>query len=229
MRTLRHIAALAASGLVSVGALCGCGSGTTGNGVASKSPDAIVAAASEAVRGVKTVHVAGSTASGGTPVKLNLRVVSGKGGSGEISQNGLAFRIVAIDQSVYISGSDSFWRHFGGAAAVQLFHGKWLKAPATGELGAFASLTNVPQLFNKLLSNHGTLEKGETTTVDGQKAIAVNDTTEGGTLYVATIGKPYPLEVVKSGAEGGRLTFDQYNQPVSLAAPANSIDLSELH
>ena len=38
--------------------IAGCG-GTSGNGVADKSPDAIVAAATNAIRGVKSVHVWG--------------------------------------------------------------------------------------------------------------------------------------------------------------------------
>ena len=71
--------------------------------------------------------------------------------------------------------------------------------------------------------------KGAITTVNGHKVIAVNDTTKGGTLHVATTGKPYPIEVQKKGSEGGRIAFDHYNEPVSLSAPANAVDLSQLH
>jgi hypothetical protein len=129
---------------------------------------------------------------------------------------------------VYINGSDAFWRHIGGSSAVQLFHGKWLRAPANGQFASIASLTNVHTLFNRLLSNHGTLAKGSTSTVAGQKAVAVIDTTRGGTLYVATTGQPYPVEISKKGSQGGRIVFDRYNQSASLTAPANAIDISKL-
>jgi hypothetical protein len=66
------------------------------------------------------------------------------------------------------------------------------------------------------------------TTVRGQKVIAVADHAKGGTLYVATTGHPYPIEIKKQGSGQGQITFDRFNQQVSLAPPANSIDLSKL-
>jgi len=145
-----------------------------------------------------------------------------------MSQNGLGFQIVAVRPEVYINGSQSFWKTFGGSAAAQLLSGKWLKAPATGQLSSLATLTNVQKLFNQLLSSHGKLAKGKTTTIHGQQAIAVTDTTNGGTLYVATTGKAFPLEISKTGAQGGQITFDHFNQPVTLTPPANAIDISQL-
>src|ERR1700751_902878 len=133
-----------------------------------------------------------------------------------MAQNGLGFQIVAVGPEVYINGSQSFWKTFGGAAAAQLLSGKWLKAPATGQLSSLATLTNVQKLFNQLLSSHGKLAKGKTTSIHGQEAIAVSDTTNGGTLYVATTGKAYPREISKPGATGGPCTFDHFNQPGSL-------------
>jgi hypothetical protein len=213
------------------GALAGCGGssgGTSDNGVAAKSPDEIVAAASNTVGGVKSVHVAGSLLSGGSPIILDLTLVAGKGGGGQITQSGVSFKLVNLNQVVYINGSDDFWRRIGGTSAVQLFHGKWLRAPANGQFASVASLTNVQSLFNRLLSSHGALAKGSTSTVAGQKVVAVTDKTKGGTLYVATTGKPYPVEVSEKGSEGGRIVFDRYNQSASLTAPANAIDISKL-
>jgi hypothetical protein len=217
---------LAGLGSLVVG-LAGCG-GASSNGVAAKSPDAIVAAATNAIRGAKSVHVSGSIVNSGSPVTLDLNLAAGKGGGGRMSENGLSFRIIVLKRVVYINGSDTFWRHFGGNAAAQLFHGKWLRGPASGQLGSVAALTDLQSLFSKLLSTHGALAKGSTSTVDGQKVVAVKDTTKGGTLYVATTGKPYPIEVSKTGPQGGHVIFDRYNEAVSLSAPANSIDVSKL-
>jgi hypothetical protein len=79
-----------------------------------------------------------------------------------------------------------------------------------------------------LLLSHGTLSKGATTTVEGQQAVALTDKTQGGTLYVATTGKPYPVEIKHGGSSGGKIVFDRFNQPVTLTPPANAIDLSKL-
>ena len=208
--------------------LAACG-GASDNGVAAKSPDAIVAAATNAVSGVKSVHVSGSVTSGGTALSLDLNLVAGRGGVGQMSEGGLSLRIVDVNQVIYINASDAFWRHFVGTAGAQLLHGKWLKASATGQFATFASLTDLQALFTKLLGSHGALSKGGKSTVAGQSVVAVNDTTNGGTLYVATTGKPYPVEIAKTGGSGDHLVFDRYNESVSLTAPANAIDVSQLH
>jgi hypothetical protein len=218
---------LAACGAALTVAVAGCG-GASDNGVAAKSPDAIVSAATNAVSGVKSVHVSGSVTSNGSPINLDLTLAAGKGGGGQMSEGGLSFKIIDLSQVVYLNGSDAFWRHVGGNAAAQLFHGKWLRAPATGQFASLAALTDVRALFSKLLSTHGTLAKGGTSTVAGQKVVAVRDTTMGGTLYVATTGPAYPIQISKAGSQGGHITFDRYDQAVTLKAPAGSIDVSQL-
>jgi hypothetical protein len=211
-------------------ALAGCGgSGSSGNGVASKSSEQIVAATKAAADSASSVHVAGSVVSGGAPLTLDLTLAAGKGGRGQISTNGLSFQLIQVEGSAYISGSPAFYRHFAGPSAAQLLQGKWLKAPATtGELAAISSLTDLRKLVDTSLAGHGTLVKGATTTVNGQQAIALKDTAKGGTLYVATTGQPYPIEIEKGGAEGGKITFDRWNAPVTLAAPANAVDINKL-
>jgi hypothetical protein len=227
-RTRSRIASCALSAVFVGSALAACG-GSSDNGVASKSPDAIVSAASAAINGVRSVHISGSIVSGGTPITLDLDLLSGKGGRGDMSESGLSFKLVAIGKVLYVNGSPAFWRHFGGAAAVQLFQGKWLKAPAaTSGVASLAGLTDLHRLFASLLSSHGKLARGAATTVNGQKAIAVTDTAKGGSLYVATTGPSYPIEFVKTGSEAGRIVFDRFNESVSLRAPANSIDISQL-
>ncbi len=217
-----------ALGFASCGGSSG-GSGGSGNGISSKSPDQIFTAVSSAVDGVSSVHVAGTLTSGGSNTTLDLNLVNGKGGQGSMSQDGLGFKIVAVGNNVYLNGGSAFWQKFGGNAAVHLFSGKWLKAPATGQLSSIARLTSVRTLFTKLLSgSHANLTKGSTSTVNGQKVIALKDTATGGTLYVATSGKPYPIEVIKAGSNGGQMTFDHFNQTFSLSPPANSIDVSQL-
>jgi hypothetical protein len=213
--------------LAVAGAVSACG-GSSDNGVASKSPDAIVSAASAAIEAAQTVHISGSVASGNTPVTLDLSLVSGKGATGSMSESGLSFQIVALDQTVYINGSPAFWSHFGGSAAAALLTGRWLKAPETGQFASLAEVTDLKRLIGGLLASHGTLTKGPTTTINGRKVIAVSDATQGGTLYVATTGKPYPIQISKPGSQGGQLAFDRFNEPVSLTAPPNAIDISQL-
>jgi hypothetical protein len=216
--------------------LGGCGSSgssssssASSNGISSKTPAEILTAAKAAADSASSVHVSGSIVSGSSPITLNLELLAGKGGRGQISENGLSFNLIQVGGTAYISGSPAFYSHFGGPAAAQLLEGKWLKVPASnGSFSTLGSLTNLSQLLDTALADHGTLAKGVTTTVDGQKVLSVTDVAHGGTLYVATAGKPYPIEITKGGKSGGKILFDRWNAPVTLAAPKNSIDLAQL-
>jgi hypothetical protein len=225
-----RIASLVACSAVALAGLVGCGgSSSSGNGVASKSPTEIVSAAKTAADSASSVHVTGSIVNAGATIALDMELLKGTGGRGRLSQNGLSFELVAIDGSIYIKGSPAFYRHFAGGAAAQLLQGKWLKAPAnTGSFASLGSLTDLRKLLDSTLSSHGSLAKGSTSTIEGQEAIGVKDQTRGGVLYVATTGKPYPLEITKNGSGGGKVTFTSWNTPVTVKAPANAVDLGQL-
>ncbi len=216
--------------LIALAALAGCGgSSSSGNGVASKSPTDIVSAAKTAADSASSVHVTGSIVNAGSTIALDMELLTGSGGRGKLSQNGLSFELVETGGSVYIKGSPAFYQHFAGAAAAQLLQGKWLKAPAnTGSFATLGSLTDLRKLLDSTLSSHGTLAKGATTKVEGQEAVGVKDLSRGGTLYVATSGKPYPLQITKGGSGGGTVTFSHWNAPVTVTAPTNAVDLSQL-
>lgn len=223
-----RIAASAACSLLVACVISACGGGSSsGNGVAAKSPNQIVSAALSAIDGAKSAHIAGKVVSGNSTITLNLHLASGRGGKGTMSEGGLGFQIEVIGPVVYIDGSPGFWRRFGGAAAAQLFQGKWLKAPATGQFASLAQLSNLHSLLSTVLTTHGALTKTGTSTINGQSAVGIRDTTQGGTLYVATTGKPYPLEILKNGGQGGRIVLDSFDKPVSLTPPAGAIDISK--
>lgn len=219
-------AALLIAALLAVG----CGSSSpSGNGVEAKSATQILEATKQAASEATSVHILGSIDSAGKPITLDMELLAGKGGQGKIGQEGFTIDLVQTEGSVYINGSAAFYRHVGGTAAAQLLQGRWLKAPSnSGELASLASLTNLSKLIDTALANHGALAKGAKTTIEGQPAIAINDTAKGGTLYVATTGKAYPLEIAKSGKESGKVLLNRWDQTVTLKAPKNAIDISKL-
>jgi hypothetical protein len=229
-RGLRLGAALA---LVALAAGCGSsgsgGSSATDNGVSSKSADEIVTTALAAAKDANSVHIKAASL-GGEQLAFDLHLVRDKGGAGHITTNGLTFDMVRVGDKAYFKGDADFWSHFGGQAAGQLFAGKWIVSSAsTGKLASFTPLTDLPTLMTSTLSKHGTLEKGDTTTVAGQPAIAIKDTgSNGGTLYVATTGKPYPLKIVSEANGGGTLIFDRWDQSYTLTEPSDAVDLDKL-
>jgi hypothetical protein len=223
------------SAVVAALVLAACGSSSSssssGNGVAGKSPEQIVNAAVAAAESAHSVHLAGTLHTSGGKLGLDLDIVTGKGTAGTITEGGtVSFRLVVIGTSVYFQGNRAFWLKVGHSqAAVQLFLGKWIREPASGaQFQSFAKLTSIKGLMASLVHGHGTLSKGASTTVGGQQAIAVNDVSRGGALYVATTGKPYPLKLNNKGSAAGVVTFTQYNHSFTIAAPKDSVDAAQL-
>ena len=211
--------------------LAGCGSsGTTAkaNDEASKPPARVLADAKAAATSASSAHVSGSINAGGTPTTLDLTTARNRGAKGSMSTNGLKFDLVRIGNTVYIRGSDEFYKHFAGAAVAQLLHGKWLKAPATrGRLKSIAPLTSIGALFAGISSRHGKLANDGTTSYKGQDVVAVRDTSDGSKLYVAATGKPYPVAIVGGKNQSGTITFGDWNKSVSLSAPSDAIDIGQ--
>ncbi len=222
---------LALSTVVLAGALVlgGCGSsGPKSNGVETKTADEILAAAQAAAAGATSVHVSGSGSQAGTTLDLNLYLAAGKGGKGHMDVNGLAFDIIRVGPTAYFKGDAKFWSNFGGGTVSELLKNRWLSEPSgTGDLASLSSLTDIRKLFGAILGSHGALTKGATSTVHGQSVIALNDPSKKAVLYVSTTGEPYPVELASTSGKG-TITFGEWNAPVTLTAPAGSIDINKL-
>jgi hypothetical protein len=210
-------------------ALAGCGDGgAKSNGVADLGPKQILAQVKKDVANAKSVHIVGSGKTGGTPITLDLQLAAGKGGAGHIAVGGYGFDLVRIGKKLYFKSDHRALQHYAGSAAAQLLAGKWFAVPASsGGFGSFAPFTDLRQIVNQILSAAGPVEKGDETTIDGQKAIALTDTSKGGTLYVATTGPAYPLALKAGKGNSGSISFT-WDQPVTLTAPKGAIDYEKL-
>lgn len=162
--------------------LCSCGSSApASNGLASQAPTRILESAQAAAYAATSAHVSGSLTSDGAKITLDLDLLAGKGGRGQLAENGLSFELIETGGYVYIKGSPAFYAHIAGPATAQLFLGKWLQAPAgSGNFASLASLTNLHSLIETTLAGHGSLGKGAPTNVDGQDVITLSDASQGG-------------------------------------------------
>jgi hypothetical protein len=215
--------------LLVAAALAACGSSTSSNNIATRTAAEILAATKLAAEGASAVHVSGSIDNGGRPVGLDVNILAGRGARGRLSENGLSFELIQTGGSVYIKGSPAFYRHVGGAAAAQLLQGRWLKAPSSSpEFASLSSLTDLHRLVETALGTHGSVAKSGTATVHGQQAVTLTDPSKGGTLFVATTGRPYPIQITKNGANGGSISFDRWDHPMALTVPADALDITQL-
>lgn len=209
-------------------ALAGCGGGSKSNGEAGKPAAKVVADAQHAAASASSVHISGHIVDNGTRVAIDLLLVKGKGGKGTMSGGGVSLQLVRVGNTAYVKGSDAFLRSVAGASVAEALHGRWLKAPATtGPFAALTQLTDSRKLFGSALGQHGKLANRGETTYQGQKVVEIDDTTEGGTLYVAAQGTPYPVALTGSKQQGS-LRFDRWGEAASIVAPKGAVDLSRL-
>jgi hypothetical protein len=206
--------------------LAGCG-GSSSNGEAKKPAAQIVADAKRAALAASSVHVTGAGTDNGQPLKLDLTIGHATA-KGHLQESGASFDVIRVGDTVYVKGDDAFLKRFGGAAAATLFHNRWLKGPiASSQLSALAPLTDLKQFFAGVLGQHGVIENKGETTRKGTKVVEIRDTTQGGSLFVAATGDPYPVALA-GGAQQGDVEFADWNADAEITAPQGAIDLTQL-
>lgn len=146
----------------------------------------------------------------------------------------------------------------GGAAADQLAdRWVKMRSSDLGDLASIFALSEPATIGRCALGPHfGTITKVGTGSVDGQKVVVLEDAgdkpgSQPGRIYIATDGPPLPLRVTQTGApkagatpdarcretksdvndtsaNSDDLRFSNYDKPVSIEAPRNAVDLSQL-
>jgi hypothetical protein len=209
-------------------AACG-SSGTSSaadNGESAKSATQIVQDTAAAYRSATSVHLAGSVKNSGQTISLDIKIVRDGNLSGTITFQGVTANVVIVGGKTYIKGKELFAQFAGGAAAAAIGD-NWVAVPATAATqitGGFSSFTNFSKLADQLTTPTGAVTKGATTTVVGQSVITVSDTKS--TLYVATTGKPYPVQLKPDNDPTQHLDFTDYDQTFVITAPSGALDYS---
>jgi hypothetical protein len=230
--TLRRGAGSATLGLLAAAALAVSTSGTawaSGN-LGSKSAGQITSASIKAGKSAKSVTIKGSVADSGQTISLNITDLANGNGAGSITIGGQTIQLVKLGNSSYFKADTAFWQKNGGSGAAQLLANRWVKSPTSGSdsIGSsFNQFLSIKGFLSSLSSSTGTLSKGGTSTVNGHKVYVINSS-EGGSLYIAAIGKPYPVKITSTGSSSGTITLTNWNKHVTITAPAGAIDMNKL-
>jgi hypothetical protein len=187
------------------------------NGVSALSAEQILAKAKSALGAADAVHIAGAGTDEGTAVKLDMRY-GAHGAVGTFTIDGQRLDLLRVADDVYVKGSTSFWTTFADPSIGKLLGGKYVKTTLTdARFKDLADFTDLSSSVDGFLEPDGAISKGATATVAGQSAIAlVSKGATGGTLYVATTGRPYPLSIA---GKDNKLTFTEYGKAVPVTAP----------
>jgi hypothetical protein len=202
----------------------------TGNGIADKSAEAIMKAATDAFSSATSVHLTGTMVDAGDTITMDLHLGHGVGEGtirGPIKGKSLPVSIIAAKGRFYMK-SRRLWTAVGGATAGDLIGDRWVLVPkkAMKNFKGFDGMLSSDGFARMLLKPDGPLTKGGTTVVDGTPAIELKS--GGGSLYVATTGNPYPLKIVPSDRAKESLRFLDYDAPLRVDPPARPLDVSKL-
>jgi hypothetical protein len=218
---------LALLGTIPLPFLVGCGSND--NGIATKPPAEILAAARTSASGASSVHVTLKASVGKAKATLDGSLAREQSYV-QMSEFGRSFEMIRDGTVLYVRGNRVFDAGLEEALGVKIPRYTWLKGTTTGALGQLSSITNPAQELAVILTGSGQLAKAHAAKIDGQPAIAVRQARKlsTATLYVATTGKPYPLQLRKIGTESGQTTFTDWSKPVHIDPPAKAVEISQL-
>jgi hypothetical protein len=174
------------------------------------------------------VHISGHITSGSDNIALDVVDSSGRSG-GSITENGATVEVVLSGTTIYLMGNAASMAKFAGSqAAGQLLGGKWLQTSKDNkDFGSLAQLFDVGNLV-QAIQPKGTVHRGTVTTVDGQAAIPLTDSSGNGTLYIANTGRPYMIEVKGGPTQNGTIKFDEYESARPPAVPTGAVNLDQL-
>jgi hypothetical protein len=217
-----------------------------GNGVGSKSPAQIIAAAQAALRSTTGFVVAGTLSQGREAAQLRIVDDGPSRLQMRISQGGKFAEIIALQNAGYVRGNQAFWTAQLGPTAAGLAN-SWIEVAASdtkqlaSSFGVFAPST----LARCLGEDLGTLSRDGATTVDGHPAVVVGEAgnvpgSSPGTLAVATSGPAYPLRITstgptrlggtvdvcndgKGGGTEGTLTLSEFDHAPPIAVPKHPL------
>lgn len=247
----RRGATLLTSALVTSLALTGCG-GDEGDpaedvaapaestapetdGIQDLSADELVERAKDAATAAESVRLSGEVVEDGSTMIIDMQF-SGDGSTGTISNAGATVELLQVSTDEYYmkADADSWEQLTGDAASGDIFADRYVRISGDDEsVGDLTSFLDFEAFVDEVLDIDGPIEKGETAEVNGVQAIGIIDqgSEDGGTLWVAVTGEPYPLRIESPDGSGeGAIDFLDWGKAVDIKAPPEDevIDLSEL-
>jgi hypothetical protein len=176
----------------------GCGGGRA---EPAKSASEVLAEAKAAALDARSVHM-----TSGQPVTMSLYLVHRDDAKSWFSKNGSRFDFIRAEGAIYARAAGGTWR----------------KLSATGPgAGPLASLTlQATFTTGPFAARRGALVNAGEKTYHGEKVIEIRNRLNGDTLYVAASDRPYPVAFIGGNTNAGRLTFDRWNEPVTVKPPS---------
>jgi hypothetical protein len=220
------------------------------NGVEKLPAKEILTKSQAAAKAASSVTVTGTIAEGGEETSFDL-VLGADASEGTFATNGVELSIVIVDGKSYFKVPGDGWATLLGSGGAEgraagekiasLVGDKWLLLPADPEslddaggvlgplLATFGALFQKDGFLEAVLTPDGGATVKGTGDSNGTPVVFLEDATGEGTLAIQTVGEPYPVQIKGDGAESaGEITFSDWNASVSVTAPTDVVDISQL-
>ena len=210
----------------------GTSNSSTGNGVAALEPAAALDKSLQALKAAGSFSLKGEFTEDGERLDLDVKI-SGDDVFGSIGLSAGRVELLRVADTMWMRPDQEFWKSNAGddagEALVELVGDRWVVvSEEDDDFKSFLQITDPTQLFD----SGEQLTRGDTKQIDGVEAIGLKDPGEdGGTLYIATTGEPYPLLVEEGPPGNGTITFGDFGAEFDeIKAPAKGdiVDLDKL-
>lgn len=197
------------------------------NGVAKLTAAQIVAKAKTALTSAKSFRAAGTGTDSGQKMTIDMEI-SGTDALGKLTIDKATVELLSVGGKQYMRPNETFWVKFAGAKAADakkfanLVGNRWVIVS-----GKHADLKGLFDSINvdDILKLDGKLSKGTAKQIGSYPTIGVKSS-DGEALYVATTGRPYPIQEV---ASDGKTTFSDFGKAftdLKKPAAAEVVDLN---
>ena len=196
------------------------------NGVQELGPKRILAQATKAAMSARSVRIVGESPS----ASLDL-VVTKDASDGTRTAGDTTLKTRVVDGVIYIKADEAYWTEAFNKKKAKKIGDKWVAGELSNpKLKSFKQTSTMKPLLTQFLRLDESAQVGEVGVAQGQPAVPL--TASIGTLWVATTGTPYPLQLNSSPdqPEVSEVTFTEWNKKVVIKAPPKkqTISLADL-
>ncbi len=196
------------------------------NGVEELGPKQILNQANKAALSARSMRLIGTS----PQASLDL-VVTQDSSDGSRTAGETTLKTRVVDGTIYIKADADYWTQAFNAKKAKRIGDKWVTGDLNNpKLESFKQTSIMKPLMKQFLRTDGTVEVGDVGVSQGQPAVPL--TSNIGTLWIATTGKPYPLMITSSPdqAEVSEVDFTDWNKKVVIKAPPKkkTISLADL-
>ncbi|MGH3211570.1 MAG: hypothetical protein ACRDNO_27815 [Trebonia sp.] len=191
------------------------------------------AATSVRVAGSATAKASGAAGIGGQPVTFDLTLVKNVGCEGTLALSKTeTFQLVETGGYVWLLPSSAFYQSLHlDKTVLALMADKYIKVKSTdSQIGDLGKECTFAGLLGALSKPTGKDYTAVPATYNGGPAYEVTQSGQQGMAFVTNTATPLLLKITDPQANGGTITFADYNATKTITAPtaAESIDGSQL-